>query len=58
MKKFYVKLWMPATEMYVLFSEHDSWAKAIEYYEWLTANDLKALVGRNSGLFDDEEERG
>jgi 2-iminoacetate synthase ThiH len=58
MSKFYVKLWMPALEMHVLFVERDSWDEIVAVYRGLADAGFDAVIGRNSGLFDDEEERG
>lgn len=54
MSKFYVKLWMPATEMFVLFQGYETWDDTISAYNWLKGSGLIAIVGRNSGLFEED----
>jgi hypothetical protein len=56
MPKFYVKLWMPALELYVLYVERDSWEEIVAVYRGLVDAGFNAIIGDNrSDEWENEE---
>jgi hypothetical protein len=49
MPKFYVKIYIPATQLFVKYQDFETWDETMEIYRWLESSGLIALAGQNEG---------